>query len=103
MATRPTHCPDCGKSCTSHTGSYCQHCGTPLRAERPLKRPDELRHFDIRLIGHAPGHTLPMRIAAADETEAREAAAAHVSRDSIQWARYDWLGEIERGGVRRRA
>ncbi len=27
---RPDSCPRCGRSCKSHTGSYCQHCGEDL-------------------------------------------------------------------------
>jgi tRNA(Ile2) C34 agmatinyltransferase TiaS len=27
---RPDSCPRCGRSCKSHTGTYCQHCGEDL-------------------------------------------------------------------------
>ena len=31
---RPDHCPNCGSGAiTAHTGSYCEECGEPLRAE----------------------------------------------------------------------
>lgn len=30
---RPTHCPNCMRSCTAHTGTYCQECGEPLVQE----------------------------------------------------------------------
>lgn len=54
----------------------------------------ELRHFDIRLtrVVGLTRDTLPMRIAARDEAEAREAAAAHVRGE---FTGYEWLGEVE--------
>lgn len=30
MTPRPDRCPGCGRSCTAHTGVYCQVCGEPL-------------------------------------------------------------------------
>jgi predicted amidophosphoribosyltransferase len=27
---RPRNCPNCGRSCSQHTGTYCQECGEPL-------------------------------------------------------------------------
>ena len=45
---RPTHCPNCSKSCTSHTGPYCHECGEPLTDQRQRPSITRVTHAEIQ-------------------------------------------------------
>ena len=59
---RTDHCPNCGHSCTCHTGPYCHDCGEPLVEGR--KRPTMKRTHSRRSDGaQGQGEAAPILMA----------------------------------------